>query len=155
MKHKTYIVKQCLTYTTSGCSGRSAEASKPAASPPIAQKPAASAALPVLFKPGQPPAAAKSTYKGVTESESASYHMSVDAYAQQLRDQHLKLKQAAVKAENELDRLKGLLQREQSLQVLDPTATQAYILVHADLAEEHNSSQPHALGNALGNKAAC
>ena len=47
-----------------------------------------------------------------------NYQANVNAIAQQAREQQLKHKQAAVKAEVELDRLKGLLHREQTLQVL-------------------------------------
>ena len=46
-----------------------------------------------------------------------NYQANVNAIAQQAREQQLKQKQAAVKAEVELDRLKGLLHREQALQV--------------------------------------
>ena len=51
--------------------------------------------------------------------QSTNYQANVNAVAQQAREQHLKQKQAAVAAEIELDRLKGLLQREKALQVLN------------------------------------
>lgn len=67
-----------------------------------------------LFKPGQktilPPASSAIV-------QSTDYQANVNAVAQQAREQQLKQKQAAVTAEVELDRLKGLLQRETALQV--------------------------------------
>lgn len=53
--------------------------------------------------------------------QSTDYQANVNAVAQQAREQHLKQKQAALAAEAELDRLKGLLQREEALQVLNNT----------------------------------
>lgn len=54
--------------------------------------------------------------------QSTDYQANVNAVAQQAREQQLKQKQAAVAAEVELDRLKGLLQREKGLQVLNNTS---------------------------------
>lgn len=81
----------------------------------------AAAALPVLFRPGQRATAGPNGIHKISSSlQSGHYQANVNAFAQQVREQRLKLKQAAVKAETELDRLTGLLQREQALQVLDP-----------------------------------
>lgn len=82
-----------------------------------AQNAAVPAAKPLLFKPGQAVAAARPAHTAAAGAQTMDFHASVGAYAEQLRGQQLKLKQAAVKAENELDRLKALLQREQTLQV--------------------------------------
>ena len=72
-----------------------------------------------LFKPARQSPKQPSTLSAPSSGTSAiDYHANVNAVAQQARDQQLKQKQAAVKAELELDRLKGLLQREQALQVL-------------------------------------
>ena len=54
--------------------------------------------------------------------QSTDYQANVNAVAQQAREHHLKQKQAALAAEAELDRLKGLLQREEALQVLNNTS---------------------------------
>lgn len=88
------------------------------------------ATLPVLFKPGQQ-AKAAAVASGLPTASSqlqSDFQANVNVFAQQARGQRLKLKQAAVKAEVELDRLKGLLQREQALQVLCPVF--GFILVH-------------------------
>lgn len=83
----------------------------------------AAAALPVLFRPRQRAAAGPNgTHKVSGSLQPGHYQANVNAFAQQVREQRLKLKQAAVKAETELDRLTGLLQREQALQVLDPVS---------------------------------
>ncbi len=83
----------------------------------------AAAALPVLFRPGQRiTAGSDGTHKISSSLQSGHYQANVNAFAHQVREQRLKLKQAAVKAENELDRLTGLLQREQALQVLNPAS---------------------------------
>ncbi|DBA94406.1 TPA: hypothetical protein ACH3X1_002007 [Trebouxia sp. C0004] len=77
----------------------------------------AAAALPVLFRPRQRAAAGPNgTHEMSSSLQSGQYQANVNAFAQQVREQRLKLKQAAVKAETELDRLTGLLQREQALQ---------------------------------------
>ena len=105
--------------------------------------------MPALFKPGQAPStgkalsAGKAQHRAAEQSQPADFSLGIDAYAEQERSQQLKLKQAAVKAENELDRLKSLLQREQALQVL------------CNLSDPHNNSQyacfPACL-SALGSK---
>ena len=56
--------------------------------------------------------------KSATNAQSVNYQANVEVFAQQARERRLKLKQAANKAEAELDRLKGVLNREQALQVL-------------------------------------
>ena len=105
-----------------GGAGRSADANRLADTSQSVQQTAGqtagSAALPALFKPGQGAAAGKAPHRAAEKSQPADFHTGVGANADQLRSQQLKLKQAAVKAENELERLKSLLQREQALQVL-------------------------------------
>jgi len=86
-------------------------------SPESLNKTPGAATRPTLFKPGQQ-TFAKGSHSAAASVDSVDYQASVNAFAQQMREQRLKLKQAAVKAEVELDRLKGLLQREQALQVL-------------------------------------
>ena len=54
--------------------------------------------------------------------QSKDYQANVNAVAQRAREQQLKQKQAALAAEVELDRLKGLLQREEALQVVNRTS---------------------------------
>ena len=76
-------------------------------------------ALPTLFRPGQQAQAVRAggAQHAPTSLQSVNYQANINAFAQQEREQRLKLKQAAVKAEVELDRLKTQLQREQTLQV--------------------------------------
>lgn len=57
----------------------------------------------------------------------------MNAVAQQAREQQLKQKQAAAAAEVELDRLKGQLQREKALQVLNNTSLNMQTASWSDL----------------------
>ena len=65
--------------------------------------------------------------------QSTDYQANVNSVAQQARGQQLKQKQAAAAAEIELDRLKGLLQREKALQVLNNTRPNTRTVSQSDL----------------------
>ena len=72
-----------------------------------------------LFRPGQKPQHGSGSLPASSAGmQSTDFQANVNAIAQQAREQQLKQKQAAAAAEVELDRLKGLLQREKALQVL-------------------------------------